>query len=285
MLTCKGDSTAKARLSDEEQAELSTLAKALNLLGAGQVRELADLLVQLFKSKDLIIGGKPELAHSIQLIPRSESGLVSRHEIETANRMKFQDMRLERGLSAGRRGAYYLSREEPEAVRRALQRRAVSPSPRQRSRSPPRTPSPRGPMKPVRKAPPSTRPGATEQREAGADSERSRPEAEPESKKKKQLSPKKYQRLLDFHARRKAARNKSPSPRAKTTPSAKTAQHGRTAPAKRVAIAASPEVVVYRPDQSMVPTTSSRRSGDTGRAGEKSRGPDQGKGKGKKSGH
>ncbi len=106
MLTCKGDSTAKARLSDEEQAELSTLAKALNLLGAGQVRELADLLVQRFKSKELIIGGKPELARSIQLIPRSEGGLVSRQEIETANRMKLQDMRLERGLSAGRRGAY-----------------------------------------------------------------------------------------------------------------------------------------------------------------------------------
>ncbi len=170
-------------------------------------------------------------------------------------------------------------------MRRALQKRAASPSPSQRSRSPHRTSSPRGPMKPVRKAPPSTRPGATERRETGADSERNRPEADPEPKKKKQLSPKKHQRLLDFHARRKAARNKSPSPTAKTTPSAKAAGRGGTAPAKRVAIAASPEVVAYRPDQPVVPTTSSRRPGDTGRAGEKGPGPGKGKGKGKKGGH
>ena len=75
--------------SDEEKHEMHTLAEVLNLMGSGDVKALADVLVQRFKSLELKSVGRSEAAQGVELIDPSRLGLTSRRELSAANQYRY----------------------------------------------------------------------------------------------------------------------------------------------------------------------------------------------------
>ena len=81
-------------LTEDQSQELATIARALDELGEGGLDQLADLLVQRFKSLEARGMGNKRLGSSIELVGEEDSGLVSRKELVAANRAQLQDRKL-----------------------------------------------------------------------------------------------------------------------------------------------------------------------------------------------
>ena len=67
--------------------EMRTLAEALDALKAGQLPEVADLLIQRFKSLEVgASSGAWDVAQRLELIPEMDLGLASAQEVRAAQR-------------------------------------------------------------------------------------------------------------------------------------------------------------------------------------------------------
>ena len=95
-------------MSAEQSRELRTLAEALDALGHGNLSEVADLLMQRFKSREhAALTGQEDLAKHLELIPAAEGGLISAGERSMAAAAQLQEAKI---IEASRK-AHSLSEE------------------------------------------------------------------------------------------------------------------------------------------------------------------------------
>ena len=83
-------------LPPEKVKEFKRLAKELDTLGDGGVKGLADIMSQRFKSLELELTGRPDLAEEIDLTGLDDVTLVSKAELRAANRNKLLRQKLEK---------------------------------------------------------------------------------------------------------------------------------------------------------------------------------------------
>ena len=83
-------------LPPEKVKEFKRLAKELDTLGDGGVKGLADIMSQRFKSLELELIGRPDLAEEIDLTGLDDVTLVPKAELRAANRNKLLRQKLEK---------------------------------------------------------------------------------------------------------------------------------------------------------------------------------------------
>ncbi len=75
-------------LSPEKVRELEAKAKALDRLGSGALKSTADQLTQEFKSLELELAGRKDIAEELQLVGLEDKMLVSKAELASAQRSR-----------------------------------------------------------------------------------------------------------------------------------------------------------------------------------------------------
>ena len=84
-------------LSPEKVRELEAKAKALDRLGKGMIKGMADQLTQEFKALELELAGKKDIAEEFMLHDLSDKNLVSKAELASAQRSRAWKLKLEKG--------------------------------------------------------------------------------------------------------------------------------------------------------------------------------------------
>ena len=82
-------------LPPEKVRELEAKAKVLDRLGSGAVRSTADQLTQEFKALEMELRGRHDIAEELQLVGLEEKSLVSKSELESAQRSRRWRLKLE----------------------------------------------------------------------------------------------------------------------------------------------------------------------------------------------
>lgn len=92
-LMCIVTVNKSATISQRNQRELRTLAEALDLLAAGRIASLGDLLMQRFKALEISIVEGWNVAKHMELIPEDESMSVTEAERKLATALEVKDLR------------------------------------------------------------------------------------------------------------------------------------------------------------------------------------------------
>ena len=84
-------------LPPEKVELMQLLAKTLDTLGEGCIKKVADLLSQEFKSQEMMLHGREDLAKEMRLTGLEDRTLTSQGELAAALRHKRQRQLLEDG--------------------------------------------------------------------------------------------------------------------------------------------------------------------------------------------